>query len=150
MTAVLVVWFVLVLLVVGSALWYSLQTARGREEAALARVDPFDVLEMEQRLAAAAGRIRRVESDATMMARAHHLRAALWAYDSLLREACDLFGADQVLDGAAGAVEVTSLQRALSAQDLPDQVAASSTQVLGDADVRLRRELELGARGWSW
>ena len=43
-----------------------------------------------------------------------------------------------------------TLQRALSAQDLPDEISEISTQTLGDPDARFRRELELGARGWSW
>jgi len=45
---------------------------------------------------------------------------------------------------------VTALQRALSAQDLPGELSGRSAQALGDPDARLRRELELGARGWTW
>ncbi len=51
---------------------------------------------------------------------------------------------------AVAAVEVSTLQRAVSAQDLPDEISEISTQTLGDPDARFRRELELGARGWSW
>lgn len=130
--------------------WCLSLARRGREERRLAEVDPFRVLILEERLAAAAARIRKVEDDTTMLARAHHARAALWAYDSLLREACELVGIEQVVRGAAGDVVVTDLQRALSAQDMPAHLADASTNVLGESSLRLQRELELGARGWTW
>jgi hypothetical protein len=146
---VLLVWCVLAMLVVGCVLWTLRTSTIAHEEERLAQVDPFRVLELERRLAVAAERIRRVDADPTMFARAHHLRAALWAYDALLREACEIAGAEQP-DVERHAVEVTALQRALSAQDLTEEVSALSTQSLGDPDARFQRELELGARGWSW
>ncbi len=145
----LLVWCALAMLAVGCVLWAVRTTSIAHEEEKLAQVDPFLVLELEHQLAVAAERIRRVDADPTMFARAHHLRAALWAYDALLREACQLAGAENERD-AGPAVEVSTLQRALSAQDLPDEISEISTQTLGDPDARFRRELELGARGWSW
>lgn len=147
--AVLLVVCAFALLAVGCALWAVQATSVAREEQRLALVDPFRVLELEHRLAIAADRIRAIEADTAMFARAHHLRAALWAYDALLREACELEGAEERTDDEPG-ISVTALQRALSAQDLPGELSGRSAQALGDPDARLRRELELGARGWTW
>lgn len=146
----LLVWLMLALLLLGCALWGVRATSAARQDRELAKVDPFQVLELESRLASAAERVRHVDSDPTMMARAHHLRAALWAYDALLRDACALAGADVAPDDQSQRLDVSALQRALSAQDLPGHLSEMSTQALGDPDARFRRELELGARGWSW
>lgn len=146
----LLAWLMLAMLLVGCAVWWTGAASTGRRAEELAKVDPFRVLELESRLALAAERVRRIDSDPTMMARAHHLRAALWAYDALLRDACELAGADDVTEDLPRRLGVSALQQALSAQDLPDQLSELSTQALGDPDARFRRELELGARGWSW
>lgn len=96
--------------------------ARGR--AAQRPPDPFRALDVQLRLARIAAEVRRIDVDRTMLARAHHLRVALEAYDALLSEACTL------ADGA------------------PREVAPLGTTT-PDA-VRLDRELLLSARGWSW
>lgn len=96
--------------------------ARGR--AARRPPDPFRALDVQLRLARLAAEVRRIDVDRTMLARAHHLRVALEAYDALLSEACTL--ADGTPRDAAPLGTTT-----------PD-------------DVRLDRELLLSARGWSW
>lgn len=88
------------------------------------RNDPLEVLEVQIRLAQLAGEIQWLEHDRGVYARSHHLRATLGAYDAVLREACVLAG--------------------LSVADAPPV----GTQE--DSSERMRRELELTARGWSW
>lgn len=87
--------------------------------------DPLVTLTVQVRLGELARELRAIEQDPQVFARAHHARAAQGAYDALLREACRLAG--------------------LSVVDLPmraDERAESAE--------RLREELELSARGWSW
>ena len=87
--------------------------------------DPLLTLTVQVRLGELARELRAIEDDPQVYARAHHARAAQGAYDALLREACRLAG--------------------LSVVDLPmraDERAESAE--------RLREELELSARGWSW
>lgn len=98
--------------------------AVARARAAAREPDPFRSLDLQLRLARLAAEIRRIEADASMLARAHHLRVALEAYDALLVEACVL---------ADGAVHV-----------------ALPLGTLEPAAARLDRELMLTARGWSW
>ncbi len=95
-----------------------------RRRAAQAPPDPFLVLDLQLRLARLAAEVRRIDADRTMLARAHHLRVALEAYDALLSEACAL---------AAGTPR----------EALPLGTVSTDT-------TRLDRELLLSARGWSW
>jgi hypothetical protein len=54
--------------------------------------DPFASLSVQWHLSRVAWEIRRLERDDRLWARAHHLRAALLAYDELLCEAAALAG----------------------------------------------------------
>jgi hypothetical protein len=54
--------------------------------------DPFVSLSVQSHLSRVAWEIRRLERDDELWARAHHLRAALHAYDDLLCEASALAG----------------------------------------------------------
>lgn len=87
--------------------------------------DPLVTLAVQVRLGELAHELRAVEDDPGVYARAHHYLAAQGAYDALLREACRLSGLD---------VE-------------PDPLRAG---LRSDEDERLREELELSARGWTW
>lgn len=98
--------------------------AAARRRAAALAPDPFRALDIQIRLARLTLEIRRIDGDRMMLARAHHLRSALEAYDALLAEACTL------ADGAPR-----------------DTVPLGTTT---PAAVRLDRELLLSARGWSW
>lgn len=93
--------------------------------------DPFEVLALQCRLTALATEIQRLEHDRTTIALAHHLRATQYAYDALLAEACRLIG----------------LQAEAEAPPVPDDVAGSWTV---DEETRMRKELELCSRGWTW
>jgi hypothetical protein len=52
--------------------------------------DPFAVLELQMSLSRLDAEIRAIRADDVGFARAHHLRAAMIAYDGLLAEACRL------------------------------------------------------------
>jgi hypothetical protein len=82
--------------------------------------DPFDALQVQTRLAIVAEHIRHLEEDRHAWARAERIIAAQLAYDALLAQACRMAG-----------VEV-----------LP--------RAKGDPWERLREEVELIARGWTW
>jgi hypothetical protein len=82
-------------------------------------------LSLQVRLGELATELRAIEDDPTVYARAHHYLAAQGAYDALLREACRLTGLP--VDGAP-------LRAGLRDGD----------------EERLREELELSSRGWSW
>jgi len=87
--------------------------------------DPLETLAVQVRLGRLAQELRAVEDDPGVYARAHHHLAAQCAYDALLREACRLSGLD---------VERGPVRAGLHS----------------DEDERLREELELSARGWTW
>jgi hypothetical protein len=87
--------------------------------------DPLLTLEVQIRLGEMARELRSVADDPAVFGRAHHWRAAQGAYDALLRDACRMVG-----------VPVAD-----------DPVRADA--LVAD-DERLRAELELSARGWSW
>ncbi|WP_125778102.1 hypothetical protein [Antribacter gilvus] len=87
--------------------------------------DPLVTLRLQVRLGELADELRRVEEDPGVYARAHHWHAAQSAYDALLREACRLAG-------------------------LPTEPAPLRADQRAAADERLREELELSSRGWSW
>ncbi|MFI2105121.1 hypothetical protein ACH436_17640 [Isoptericola sp. NPDC019693] len=87
--------------------------------------DPLLTLTVQVRLGELARELRAIDDDPQVYARAHHVRAAQGAYDALLREACRLAG--------------------LSVVDLPLRAGERA-----ESDERLREELELSARGWSW
>ncbi|WP_418275100.1 hypothetical protein ACNHYB_09515 [Isoptericola jiangsuensis] len=91
----------------------------------LAAPDPLVTLAIQTRLGVLATELRTVVDDPDVFARAHHWRAAQDAYDAMLREACR----------AAGLAVLDQPLR-------PDEHV--------DEDERLREELELSARGWSW
>lgn len=93
--------------------------------------DPFEVLTLQLRLSVLATQIQRIEQDQSTLARAHHLRATQYAYDTVLRQACALAGLTE-----------------LAGSHLPG-ATVSDTWVV-DEDERMRQELELCARGWSW
>jgi hypothetical protein len=87
--------------------------------------DPLVTLAIQVRLGELATELRAIERDPEVYARAHHWRAVQGAYDALLREACRLSG--------------------LPVEDVPlglDERTAAAE--------RLREELELSSRGWSW
>ena len=65
------------------------RTGRGRRD-----VDPFSALEVQLALARIERLISDLQRDDRRFARAHHLYAAVAAYDRLLVEACALAGAD--------------------------------------------------------
>ena len=95
------------------------------------QTDPFEMLTLQLRLSTLAAQIQRIEQDQSTLARAHHLRATQYAYDTVLREACTL----------VGLTELAGSHRA--------GATVSDTWVV-DEDERMRQELELCARGWSW
>lgn len=82
--------------------------------------DPFEALRVQTRLSAVAEEIRALHYDDAAFARAARLEARAAAYDALLREACEMAGVDDL-------------------EESP-----------GRATMRMRRELELAQRGWSW
>ncbi|RMI09174.1 hypothetical protein [Cellulomonas triticagri] len=82
--------------------------------------DPFDALHVQIRLGIVAEHLRELEDDPHAWARAERIIASQLAYDALLADACRLAG-----------VEV-----------LP--------RAKGDPWERMREEVELAARGWTW
>ncbi|VTR77493.1 hypothetical protein [Cellulomonas hominis] len=82
--------------------------------------DPFDALHVQMRLGIVADHLQRLEEDRHAWARAERIIASQLAYDALLADACKLAG-----------VEV-----------LP--------RAKGDPWERMREEVELAARGWTW
>lgn len=99
--------------------------ARAHQREAEVQIDPLRVLRVQVRLGQLAAELRRIETDGEIYARAHHYFAVRGAYDALLQEACALVG-------------LTTTQRLLRAGEQDG------------ADERLREELELSSRGWSW
>jgi predicted nucleic acid-binding protein len=98
--------------------------ARRRERVRRAREgDPLDTLVLQLRLGQMADELRRLASSPGFAA-AHHTRAAQAAYDALLAEACRRAG-------------------------LPVEGPARATEVNRESE-RLREELELASRGWTW
>jgi hypothetical protein len=93
--------------------------------------DPFEMLTLQFRLSTLATQIQRIEQDQSTLARAHHLRATQYAYDTVLRQACTLVGLTE-----------------LSGSHRPGGTVSDTWVV--DEDERMRQELELCARGWSW
>lgn len=91
-----------------------------------AEIDPFEVLSVQMRLTAIAADLRSIEDEPHLYARAHHLHAARVAYDDLLAEACRLAGVDP---GPRMGFAVPEEKR---------------------VDQRLRDEVELTERGWTW
>lgn len=87
--------------------------------------DPLVTLAIQVRLGELAHELRHLTDDPDVYARAHHWRAVQGAYDELLREACRLSG--------------------LEVRETPLRADERS-----DQDERLREELELSSRGWSW
>ncbi|AEG43141.1 hypothetical protein [Isoptericola variabilis] len=87
--------------------------------------DPLVTLAIQMRLGELAAELRKVDEDPDVFARAHHWRAVQGAYDALLREACRL--------------------SALPVEDVPLRLGEHAA-----AEERLREELELSSRGWSW
>lgn len=87
--------------------------------------DPMVTLRLQVRLGELAAELRRVEEDPGVYARAHHWFAVQGAYDALLREACCLAG-------------------------LPTERSPLRADEHAAAQERLREELELSSRGWSW
>lgn len=82
--------------------------------------DPFAVLRVQTRLGALADEVRTLQDDVQVYAKAHRLRATRAAYDDLLEEACRLAG-----------------------------VPVDPATPRGEGE-RMREEVELAARGWSW
>jgi hypothetical protein len=82
--------------------------------------DPFDALHVQMRLGIVAQHLQRLEADPHAWARAERIIASQLAYDALLADACRL-------------AEVEVLPRPK-----------------GDPWERMREEVELAARGWTW
>lgn len=82
--------------------------------------DPFDALHVQMRLGIVADHLQQLEADRRAWARAERIIASQLAYDALLADACRLAG-----------VEV-----------LP--------RAKGDPWERMREEVELASRGWTW
>jgi hypothetical protein len=103
--------------------WLTLPESLRRRWARRRRVEhnPFEALRLQLRLSALAAEILRLESDRRVFAKAHRVRAAQIAYDQLLAEACRLAGVEPV-----------------------------RVEPPRDDQERLREELELASRGWSW
>lgn len=97
-----------------------LERLAGRLRRAEARPDPFEALRLQVRLGVLAGELRALEGDVQVYAKWHRLRATRAAYDDLLEEACRLAG-------------------------VPVDPQASRSE-----RERLRVEVELTSRGWSW
>ncbi|GAB3161391.1 hypothetical protein GCM10027059_11410 [Myceligenerans halotolerans] len=87
--------------------------------------DPLVTLRLQIRLGELASELRHIEEDPGLYARAHHWFAVQGAYDALLRDACRLAG-------------------------VPTKAAPLRGDEHSAADERLREELELSSRGWSW
>jgi hypothetical protein len=102
-------------------------TRGGRRAAEAVETDPLVTLAVQVRLAELGAEVRRIEADTDVYARAHHWRAAVLAYDALLRDACLLAGIEPV------------------SPPLPADADAPRAQ-----EARLHEELELTERGWSW
>lgn len=106
----------------------ALEAVAGRLEALARRLrrgrppppDPFEALRLQMRLTVVAGQVRALEEDALVYAKAQRLKATRAAYDDLLAEACVLAG-----------------------------VPLDPQRRRGE-DERLREEVELASRGWSW
>lgn len=111
--------------VVGAVVLMALARARRQSRDLLAAGDLMRVLSVQVRLGQLATELRRIEADGDLFGRAHHYFAVRGAYDALLQEACQLAG-------------LATTQRALRAGEQEG------------AEERLREELELSARGWSW
>lgn len=94
---------------------------RRREEDAAAR-EVLAVLELQMRLSRLTTLLREIAVDPDRFARQHHWRSTLWAYDSILADACVVAG-----------VEVIDAEPGPKADE-----------------ERTRRELELCACGWNW
>lgn len=128
-------WLAMYLLAVGLAfvglvVWSWLRSAGHRAAVARRRrrragPDPLVTLAIQIRLGELARELRAVAEDPEVYARAHHWRAVQDAYDAMLRDACR----------AAGLAVVERPLR-------PDEHLSE--------DERLREELELSSRGWSW
>ncbi len=97
-----------------------LDRASGRLRHAPPGPDPFDALHVQMRLTIVAEHLRRLEDDPHAWARAERIIASQLAYDALLADACRLAG-----------VEVRPRPK-------------------GDPWERMREEVELAARGWTW
>lgn len=82
--------------------------------------DPFESLRLQMRLGVVTSQLRALEDDDQVYAKAHRLKATRAAYDDLLEEACRLAGVPPHPEGHRGESE------------------------------RLREEVELTSRGWSW
>ncbi|GAB2462042.1 hypothetical protein [Xylanimonas ulmi] len=85
--------------------------------------DPIDTLTLQIRLGEIAHEIQALAAS-NAFAAAHHTRAAQAAYDALLAEACRRAG-------------------------LPVEGPGEATARTSEAE-RLREELELASRGWTW
>lgn len=97
------------------------RSARSRTEP----VDPFAALTVQIRLGVVATQLRTIENDPRIWARARRFQATQHAYDELLAQACRLAG-----------VEVDADDRR------PGRYRTEPE--------RLREEVELVARGWTW
>src|SRR5690242_11685450 len=75
--------------------WTS-RTGRGRRD-----VDPFSALEVQVALARVERLVANLQRDNRQFAQAHHLYAAVSAYDRLLIEACALAGVELSQEGDA-------------------------------------------------
>ena len=105
--------------------------------------DPFVALELQLRLAAVTSEIQRLEGERHAIAVAHHMRASQYAYDALLAQACRLAGLDDL-------ARIDDAPQLVSGDDADEPVGSVLVRRTVDDERRIRQELELGARGWSW
>lgn len=122
-TGVVAVW---ALFGLATAVRAGARALRRRREARRRAVqgDPLETLVLQLRLGQIARELQAL-ADHPGYAAAHHVRAAQHAYDALLVEACRRAG--------------------LEVEDAPLRPGVRSAE-----EVRLREELELASRGWSW
>lgn len=102
------------------------------------RADPFDALEVQLSLARLEGEIERLRAyGGRDFAQAHHLRAAILAYEQLLTQACRMAGIDPPT--------VDRVQDATGTErngQRPEDPGSEVERVLAVA--------ALDARGWRW
>jgi hypothetical protein len=114
-------------------------TALGvRQRRSRAHADPFDALEVQLSLARLEGEIDRLRRyGGRDFAQAHHLRAAMLAYDQLLTQACRMAGIDPpTVDRVQDASGVE--RNGQRPEDPGSEVA------------RVLAVTALDARGWRW
>jgi hypothetical protein len=118
--------------------------ARWRRRRGITGPDPFELLQMQQRLGALADELRLLESedaDSVYWARAHRIHSRRCAYDQLLTRACALAGVP------GPRTPVRAAPAGAAAREIAADVAGTGRLT---EEERFRDEIELASRGWSW